>query len=369
MAYKEPDYNFFNICNKFSIYGDFIKAAPFGSGHINSTFKVLYSQAGVVVPYIFQKINVEVFKKPHLLMENVCRVVEHVKNKYSHLSKNVSRRTLTLIPLKEGGYLYEDSSNNFWRAFLCLENMSTYDVIESEEMAYQGARAFGRFQNLLSDLPEPRLHDTIPNFHNTPLRYEAFEKSVQDDVGNRSVEVKKEIDMYMAMKPYASKLINMYNDGLIPERICHNDTKLNNVMLDNETGESKCVIDLDTVMPGLVAYDFGDLVRTGTCFTKEDEVDLSKITVNKGIFRAIASGYLNGTNGFLLKAEKDSLVLGGIVITLEIGLRFLTDYLQNDIYFKIHRSGHNIDRARAQMALVKQLEKNYDQMYNIVDGF
>ena len=368
MAYKEPKYDFFDICSKFSIYGDFIKAAPFGSGHINSTFKVLYSQAGTVVPYIFQKINVEIFKEPYLLMDNIHRVVEHMKSKYNQISKNVSRRTLTLISVKTGGYLYKDDDGGYWRAFFCLENMATYDVIESEEMAYHGARAFGRFQNLLSDLPKPRLHDTIPDFHNTPQRFEAFEKVLQEDKANRADGVKKEIKMYMDMKPYASKLVNMYNDGLIPERICHNDTKLNNVMLDNETGESKCVLDLDTVMPGLVAYDFGDLVRTGTCFAEEDEVDISKIVINKDMFKAITWGYINGTDGFLTKAEQGSLVLGGIVITLEIGLRFLTDHLQNDIYFKIHRPHHNLDRARAQMALVKQIVGNYDEMCNIVDS-
>jgi hypothetical protein len=366
MAYKEPEYNFFEICSNFCIYGDFLKAAPFGSGHINGTYKALYSQAGTVVPYILQKINTDIFKEPDLLMENICRVVDHMKSKYGKISKNVSRRTLTLVPSKNSGYLYKDKHNSYWRMFFCLENMATYDVIESEEMAYHGARAFGRFQYLLSDLPQPRLHDTIPNFHNTPWRFETFEKAIKKDVSNRAVDVKEEIDMYMAMKPYASKLLELYNKGLIPERICHNDTKLNNVMLDNETGESKCVIDLDTVMPGFVAYDFGDLVRTGTCIAEEDEIDTSKIVINMDMFKSIAWGYLNGASGLFSKAEKDSLVLGGIVITLEIGLRFLTDHLQNDIYFKIHRPHHNLDRARAQMALVKQIEKNYDIMCNIV---
>ena len=368
MAYKEPEYNFLDICSKFCIYGDFLKAAPFGSGHINGTYKALYSQAGTVVPYILQRINTDIFQEPHLLMDNICRVLDHMKNKYSKISKNVSRRTLTLIPLKSGGYLYEDEFGNYWRIFFCLENMATYDVIESEEMAYHGARAFGRFQYLLSDFPDPRLHDTIPDFHNTPKRFLAFEKAIDDDVSNRAIDVKEEIDMYMKMKPYASKLLDMNKKGLIPERICHNDTKLNNVMLDNETGESKCVIDLDTVMPGFAAYDFGDLVRTGTCMAEEDELDTSKIIINMDMFKSIAWGYLNGSSDLFSKAERDSLVIGGMVITLEIGLRFLTDHLQNDIYFKIHRPHHNLDRARAQMAFVKQIENNFDLMCNIVES-
>ncbi|MCF7792225.1 MAG: aminoglycoside phosphotransferase family protein [Victivallales bacterium] len=368
MAYKEPVHDFYGICSNFRIYGDFLKASPFGSGHINDTYKVLYSQAGMVVPYVLQKVNTNIFKDPHLLMDNICRVIDHMRSKYSEVSKNVTRRTLTLIPLKTERYLFKDKNDNYWRVFLCLENMSTYDVVESRDMVYQGARAFGRFQSLLSDLPEPRLHETIPDFHNTPLRFETFEKAVEEDIMNRAAGVKKDIEACMELKPYATKILELHKKGLIPERICHNDTKLNNVMIDNETGEGKCVLDLDTVMPGFIAYDFGELVRTGSCVAEEDERDISKIVINMDMFEAIAGGFIDGAGGFLEKEEKENLVLGGILMAFENAIRFLADYLQNDVYFKIHRPLQNVDRTRAQLAIVKEIEKKYDIMCNIIDN-
>ena len=359
--------NFKEIADKFQIYGDFINAYPFGSGHINGTYKVMVSQAGTIVPYVFQKINTEVFKQPEDLMENICRVIDHLKSKYMPISKNLTRRTMNLVPAKAGGYLYKDKIGQYWRVFLCIENVVTYDVLEDEGMAFQGARAFGSFIKHLADLPKPRLHDTIPDFHNTPKRYLNFERAIEEDVANRAADIQGDIEEYMSKKKYASMLVDLFYKGELPERVCHNDTKLNNVLIDSETGLGKCVIDLDTVMPGLAAYDFGDMIRTGTCFAAEDEKDTSKVVLNMGMFEAISKGYFDGADGFFTKTEKDTLVLGGIIITLEIGMRFLTDYLQNDIYFKIHRNGHNLDRARAQMALVKQLEMNYEKMCNIVE--
>lgn len=361
-------FDFKEICEKFNIYGDFIRASLFGSGHINGTFKVIYSQAGTLVPYIFQMVNTEVFKDPYALMENIERVLYHLKTKYEGKSRNLTSRVLTLVPMKHGGYLYQDKHGNFWRAFFCIEDMSTYDVLENENMAYEGAKAFGRFQNNLSDLPKPRLHDTIPDFHNTIKRFKTLEKAIEADVGNRAVKVKKEINECVSRINYAGKLYELYNEDRIPERICHNDTKLNNVMIDNDSGEGMCVLDLDTVMPGFVAYDFGDMMRTGTCFAEEDETDLSKVVIDMNMFKAIATGYIEEANKFLTRTEKDNLVIGGLIITLEMSVRFLTDYLQKDIYFKIHRPKQNIDRTRAQLRLVKEMEHKYDEMCNIVSS-
>ena len=279
---------------------------PYGSGHINDTYRVTFNQAGMPVRYVLQRINHNVFKNPLALMENIQRVTSHLAAKVSG-EPDRSRRALTLIPARDEQAWYLDADGNYWRAYCFIENAHTYDAVESTDQAFQAAKAFGRFQQLLVDLPSPRLHDTILDFHHTPKRFMALEHAIASDAAKRAIIAKPEIEFAFAHKSIASVLL----DANLPERIAHNDTKFNNVLLDDITGEGICVIDLDTVMPGLVLHDFGDMVRTTTSPAKEDERDLSKVTMQFSMFEALVHGYLASTGGFLTTAEKEHLVFSG----------------------------------------------------------
>jgi len=336
----------------FAIDGELVEATPYGSGHINDSYRAVFRQNGGQARYILQRINHRIFKNPVTLMENIERVTSHLAGQVAE-DPDRERRVLRLIPAREGGVLHVDAEGGFWRAYVFVDRATTYNSVESAEQAFQAARAFGEFQRMLADLPAPRLHDTIPDFHHTPKRFAALEQAITADVAGRVVLVGPEIDFALKRKPLASLLIHA---GL-PERVTHNDTKINNVLLDDETGEGKCVIDLDTVMPGLAAYDFGDMVRTATCRAAEDEQDLEKVRMEFPLFEALARGYLSTASGFLTPEEKESLAVAGKLITFEIGVRFLTDYLSGDTYFKVHRQGHNLDRARAQFKLLESIEQ------------
>jgi aminoglycoside phosphotransferase (APT) family kinase protein len=338
------------VARQFPLRGDLVSAAPYGSGHINDTYCLVFDQSGARVRYILQRINHLIFKNPAALMENVQRVTAHLGQKSADES-DPSRRVLTLIPALDGQAYHRDADGNFWRVYIFIEKARTYDAVESTQQAFQAAKAFGQFQKLLADLPTPRLHDTIPDFHHTPKRFAALEKAIADDVANRAQLAKPEIDFALQHKSDTNILLS----ADLPERVTHNDTKFNNVMLDDATGEGICVIDLDTVMPGLALYDFGDMVRTTTSPAKEDERDLSKVTMQLPMFEALAQGYLASAAEFLTAAEKKFLSFSGKLITLEIGLRFLTDYLAGDTYFKVHREGHNLDRCRTQFKLVESI--------------
>ena len=260
-----------------------------------------------------------------------------------------------------------DDEGNWWRMYLFIEFARTYDIIENERQAYEAASAFARFQNRLADLPAPRLHETIPAFHNTLWRLKALDAAIAADVCGRKAEVAAEIAFVEERRAQCGRLLERQARGEIPERITHNDTKINNVMLDDVTGAGVCVIDLDTVMPGLALYDFGDMVRSATAAAKEDERDLSKVGSRIGMFEALARGYLSEA-AFLVPAEVDELVFSGRLITLTIGIRFLTDYLSGDVYFKTHRPGQNLDRCRTQLQMVRSMEAQADAMESIVQG-
>ena len=350
------------VANAFHIHGEFMAAAPYGSGHINDTYRVELNQGGTLVRYILQRINHNVFKNPPALMENVQRVTAHIAKKAA-AETDCSRSGLTLIRAKDGAWWHQDSLGNFWRAYIFIEQAHTYDAAETESQAYEAARAFGRFQLWLADLPAPRLHETIPDFHNTPARVAALERAITADVANRASLAKTEIEFALSSKSWTDTLTK----AVLPERVTHNDCKLNNVMLDDATGAGVCVIDLDTVMPGLVLYDFGDMVRTVTSPAREDEQDLSKVAMRFPMFEALARGYLESAKGFLTKAERQYLVFSGKLITLEIGIRFLTDFLAGDTYFKVHRAGHNIDRCRTQFRLVESIEQQQEHMQECVE--
>ena len=353
------------ISESFEIYGDYISAAPYGSGHINDTYRVSFRQGGAAINYIFQRINHNVFKNPPALMENIDRVTTHIFNKIKG-SKDATRHTLVIIKTKDCKTYHQDTDGNFWRVYVFIEKAKTYDVIEKDSQAYQAAKAFGEFQKRLVDLPGAKLHETIPNFHNTPKRFEALEQAIAADVAGRVKLAGPEIDFVLKRKADASLLLNLNAQGAIPERITHNDTKLNNVMLDDKTGDGICVIDLDTVMPGLIHYDFGDMVRTSTSPAAEDEKDLSKVTMQFNMFEALLSGYLSTAKSFLNPAELEYLPFAGKLITMEIGTRFLTDFLSGDVYFKIHRENHNLDRCRTQFKLVASIEEQMNKMMQLL---
>ena len=357
------EHNVGAVARQFQIFGEFVDAKPYGSGHINDTYCTVFHQAGVPVRHILQRINHHVFKNPVALMETIQCVTSHLGAQVAG-EPDFSRRVLTLIPARDGRPWQVDEDGNYWRAYLFIERARTYDAVESTEQAFQAARAFGKFQKLLVDLPAPRLHDTIPDFHHTPKRFRALEQAITADVAGRAILAKPEIDFALTHRAIVSVLLN----ANLPERVTHNDTKFNNVLLDDTTGEGLCVVDLDTVMPGLAPYDFGDMVRTTTSPTNEDERDLSKVTMQFPLFEALVRGYLTSASGFLTKAEKQSLVFAGKLITFEQGLRFLADYLMGDTYYKVHREGHNLDRCRTQFKLVESIERQEERMNRLVQS-
>jgi hypothetical protein len=350
------------VAQQFQIYGEFRSAESCRRGHINDTYCAVFDQAGTTTRYIFQRINHNVFKNPVALMENIQRVTAHIAGKVAG-ERDSSRRVLTLVPARDGLCCHRDAQGNYWRAYFFIEKARSHDTAESTRQAFEAAKAFGRFQKLLADLPAPRLHDTIPDFHHTPKRFAALEKAVDADAANRAKSAKPEIEFALRHKAMTSVLL----DAHLPERVTHNDTKFNNVMLDDATGEGICVVDLDTLMPGLALYDFGDMVRTTTSPAKEDERDLAKVKMQMPMFEALARGYLASAGGFLTKTEKQFLPFSGRLITFEIGIRFLTDFLAGDTYFKVHRGGHNLDRCRAQFKLVESIEQQEEQMNKLLE--
>ncbi len=352
------------VAGQFQIHGEFRGAEPYGSGHINDTYCVVFDQAGRTTRYILQRINHGVFKQPVALIENIRRVTAHLAEKMAGV-RDFSRRVLTLVPTRKGLYFHHDDEGNYWRTYLFIEKARSYDAVESPRQAFEAAKAYGHFQKLLADLPAPRLHDTIPDFHHTPKRFADLARAIENDASNRAQTVKAEIEFALQRKPITGVLI----DAKLPERVTHNDTKFNNVMLDDATGEGVCVVDLDTLMPGLALYDFGDMVRTTTSPAKEDECDLTQVRMQFPMFEALVRGYLTFAGDFLTLPEKKLLAFSGKLITFEIGMRFLTDYLAGDTYFKVYRDSHNLDRCRTQFKLVESIEQQEEQMNKLVEGF
>jgi len=353
----------------FRIYGDFINAFPYGTGHINSTYKALFSQAGRDVHYLIQRINEKVFKDPVLLMKNVSGICSHLKKRAEEENiEDASRKVLTLIPSKNGDSFVRDSTGGIWRCYLFIENAAGYDVVENEQQAEEAAKSFGEYLMLLDDYRGERLNETIPDFHNTPKRYTDFISIVESDPYNLVKTAQNEISFFMERKEEASLLINHFKEGRIPERITHNDTKLNNVLIDSKTNKGLCVIDLDTSMPGLSLYDFGDLVRSSTSPVSEDHKNPADVYMNFNMFTALVNGFLKPGKLFLNEYEIKLLPEGGRLMTLEVGLRFLTDYLNGSTYFKTAYPEHNLVRSRTQIELVKSIEKQKEKMNKYIES-
>ena len=354
------------VAAAFRLGGSYCGGAPYGTGHINDTFAISFEQGGVTTRYILQRINENVFRNVDAVMENVARVTAHAgRRAVASGAPDAIRRALTLIPTRAGGNLHRDAAGA-WRCYIFIEGAQSHDIIEHPAMAREGARAFGEFQRLLSDLPGGRLLETIPNFHHTRRRFDTLRRVVAEDKRGRVREAAAEIALVLEREAMVDVLLDLQARGEIPERVTHNDTKLNNVLIDDTTGAGICVIDLDTVMPGLALYDFGDMVRSATNSAAEDEPDTSLVTARLEIFDALAEGYLGATRSILNAAEIAHLAFSGRLITLEVGIRFLTDFLEGDVYFKIKHPAHNLDRARTQLALVRSMEAQQDKMEAII---
>jgi Ser/Thr protein kinase RdoA (MazF antagonist) len=366
MAYQEKQLQ--EISRKFQIYGEILHAETLKIGHINETYTATYDQGGTRVRYIHQKINRNVFKNPVGVMKNVMRVTTHIRRKQETRNlRDATRRSLIVIPTRDGRSFYENGDREVWRTFVFIEGVETYEAVQSPQQAYQAGRAFGEFQQLLVDLPGERLIETIPDFHHTRKRFTVLQHAIEKDRYNRAKDARQEIDVALKHEPLVDVILQAMAKGRIPERITHNDTKFNNVMLDVLTGEAMCIVDLDTVMPGCALYDFGDMVRTTTSPTLEDEPDLSKVRMQLPMFKKLTEGYLSTAGQFLTKAEKAHIAFAGKLITFEIGIRFLTDYLSGDSYFRIHRPAHNLDRCRTQFKLVESIERQEEAMRKFVE--
>jgi Ser/Thr protein kinase RdoA (MazF antagonist) len=349
--------------SEFEFHGGVLGLTPHGGGHINDTYLVTCEAQGAPVRYILQHINRRVFRDPVAVMQNVKRVTAHLAAQAAG-QPDSARRALQLVSTRDGRKWHVDAQGETWRAYCFIENARTYETATSSDQAFQAARAFGSFQQHLASLPPPRLHETIPDFHNTPERFAALEQAIAADAAGRAALAKPEIEFARSRQSITGILL----DADLPERITHNDTKFNNVLLDDKTGEAVCVIDLDTVMPGLALYDFGDMVRTTTSPAKEDEQDLSQVNLQFPLFEALVRGYLESAGAFLKPAEREHLAFSGKLITFEIGIRFLTDYLAGDTYFKVNREGHNLDRCRTQFKLVESIERQEERMNRLVES-
>lgn len=348
-----------NIAQQFQVIGDFIGIYELDTGLINSTYVAEFSaneEDALLSRYIIQRINDHVFPDPKAVMHNVERVIEHL---FSKSNAKKSDRLLKLFPSKEGLPYFEAEDGGIWRCYNFIEGCQTYDTVESPKQAYQAAVAFGIFQNQLSDLPVDSIVETIPDFHNTPQRFARLMELVAADPLGRLGEVTDELQFIKDRESVVSHLVQQCDMGALPLRITHNDTKFNNVMVDTETGEAVCVIDLDTVMPGLTLYDFGDLVRTSVSPSPEDS--LEGVSIRMPVFQALVDGYLEACD-CLCEAEIENLAFSAKLITLELAIRFLTDYLEGDVYFKTNKEGQNLHRAQVQLELVRQLELHEDEM-------
>ena len=346
----------------FATDGEAVSCQRYGSGHINDTFRLICEKH----PYILQRMNTDIFQDPVSLMRNIEGVTTFLRQEVMKNNGDPDRETLNLIRTREGAPYYVDSRGNYWRMYLFIEGATCYNLVEKPEDFYQSGKAFGHFQRLLAHYPARELAETIPGFHDTPGRFRAFRKAVEEDICGRASEVQNEIQFVMDREQDMGLAMDMLAKGELPLRVTHNDTKLNNIMIDDKTGKGICVIDLDTVMPGLAMNDFGDSIRFGASTGAEDEIDLSKVSCDMELFDLYAKGYIEGCGGKLTKKEIELMPMGAKVMTFECGMRFLTDYLEGDHYFKIHREHHNLDRCRTQFKLVEDMEAKWDIMQEII---
>jgi hypothetical protein len=369
--WKQGPEELLRIAECFCLSGEVDTIEPYGSGHINDTFLVTCrpEKEKRVQRYILQRMNHQVFRNPEELMENVVHVTEFLQSKLRESGGDTDREAMRLIPTRDKGFWVKTLRGDYWRVYVFVEGASSYDTVVKPEDFYESAVAFGHFQKLLWDFPAASLHETIPNFHNTVARLKQFQAACAQDVCGRVKEVEEEIRFVLDRQEECHILCDMLAEGKLPLRVTHNDTKLNNVLIDNVTGKGICVIDLDTVMPGSALYDFGDSIRFGANTGAEDEKDLSKISCDMELFALYVKGFIHGCEGTLTSEEIRMMPMGAKLMTLECGMRFLADYLEGDVYFKIHRPEQNLDRCRTQFRMVADMEEKWETMERIVGAY
>ncbi len=345
------------VLRQFQFQGSVIGCEPFGNGHINRTYRVVCSGGR---EYILQRINRVAFRQPEALMENIAAVTRYMAAQDGPL------QTLHLVATKDGGTFCADDTGEYWRAYDLVSGGVCLEAPRSTRDFYQAAVAFGQFQMALSDFPAASLHETIPHFHDTCDRIRQLRASVAADPLGRAGQVQSEIEFILSREQELAELCRLQAAGELPLRVTHNDTKLNNVLFDAESGRGMCVLDLDTVMPGLSACDFGDAVRFGASTAAEDERDLDKVSMDLSMYEAFLRGYLDACGGVLTAREIEVLPLGAKIMTAEVGMRFLKDHIDGDVYFSIHRPGQNLDRARTQLKLVADMERKWTDMQRIL---
>ena len=363
MQEQQPTFPLEEIIKNFNIDGEYIGYYLSNDGHINNTFVLEFDDGlGKIKSYLLQLINTNVFKNPDELMENIVGVTEYLRKIVVDNGGDPERECLNVYFTSDGKPYYRDADGNCWRCYNFITGAHSCQSIDDPETFANAARAFGKFQCLLADYPSETLHETIPNFHNTLSRFADFEKAVSDNISGRADSVRDEIDFVLARRDDAGVLVKLLEKGKLPLRVTHNDTKLNNVMFDNETDEGICVIDLDTVMPGLSLYDFGDSIRFGANTAAEDEKNLSKVSLSLPLYREYTAGYLSTAGQSLTPTEVEYLPFSAKLMTFECGMRFLTDYLNGDTYFRIAYDDHNLDRCRTQFRLVEDMERKMEDM-------
>ncbi|MEN8194749.1 MAG: phosphotransferase [Bacteroidota bacterium] len=362
--------NFNEILNHFKIDGYFIDAKPFGNGHINETMLVSFREGDIIKEYILRRLNNHVFKDPQIVVSNTVNATDYIAQKLrKEGKKDIPNQVLELIETKDSKYSYIDGNGDYWCLVVFIKNAYTVEHVETSEQAYQAAKAFGHFQMLLIDADINSYKESIQNFHNLESRLASFDVAVKENLVGRVNSVEKEIDLVNSYRSLSNKITNLINNSELPIRITHNDTKINNVMLNKVTNEGQCVIDLDTVMPGTVLYDFGDMVRTSTSPVEEDEPDVSKVIMRLDIFNALVKGYLEELADVLTEIEISNLVYGAKVIVYEQAIRFLTDYIMNDVYYNTDFTEHNLVRTRTQLALLESIDNQTKEMENIVKKY
>ena len=356
--------NDFSIQDILSQFKKGTNTEVYGNGHINDTYLCETSPK-----FILQRINTNVFKDPDAVMENIYNVTRHIREKIEEAGGNPDRETMSIIPTKKGDIYYKHETAGCFRMYTYVENTVSYDVAERPEILMYAGHAFGKFQRMLSDFPAEKLHETIADFHNTPVRVQQLREAMNNNLSGRLESVEKEVSFALDYSKYAAKITEAMENGDVPLRVTHNDTKLNNVLFDARTDKDVCVIDLDTVMPGSVLYDFGDALRFGASSAEEDETNLDKVYFDLDKFEAFSKGFLSELGQCLTEKEVELLPLSALLMTYECGIRFLADHINGDTYFKIHRENHNLDRARNQFALVRDIETKLPQMAEIVKKY
>jgi len=355
------------ILPNFPFEGRFVSVSEMSSGNINNTYHLTYRKNGQDIHYTLQHINRYVFQDPAAVMENIMAVTEFLKQANEKEGLDPSRRVLTPIRTVKGDMMYIDKGGDYWRSYYFIDRATPYDAVKKPEHFYEVGRIFGLFQRHLSDFPVSELNETIPDFHNTTRRFYAFVAAVAADKAGRVSELEEEIEFFFERRKMMGEIVKKLKSGELAMRVTHNDTKINNVLIDDETDKAICVIDLDTVMPGSSLYDFGDAIRYGASTAAEDEEDLSKISLDMNLFRLFTKGFLSKVRGFLPDEEIRLLPLGVKVITCELAMRFLTDYIDGDLYFKVRSPYHNLIRAHAQMKLLTDIESKTEEMNQVIE--